>query len=56
METDNKPHTLKVENGSIAGCIWFIGWLFTLAFAGLNWWQSIIAVLLWPYYLGLAAR
>ncbi len=56
MVTENKPRTIKVENGSIAGSFWFIGWLFTLAFANLNWWQAIIGILLWPYYLGLAAR
>jgi hypothetical protein len=56
METENKTNILKVENGNVVGSIWFIGWLFTLGFAKITWWQSVIAVLLWPYYLGLAAR
>ncbi len=36
--------------------IWFIGWLFTIAFAKLIWWQAILALVVWPYYLGIAAR
>jgi hypothetical protein len=30
--------------------------LFTIAFAQLVWWQSILGLLVWPYYLGLAVR
>ena len=36
--------------------IWFIGWLFTIAFAKLIWWQAILGLVVWPYYLGIAAR
>jgi hypothetical protein len=39
-----------------AGTIWFIGWLFTLAFAQLIWWKAILALVVWPYYLGVALR
>jgi hypothetical protein len=31
---------------------WFAGWLFTIAFAKLIWWKAVLALLLWPYYLG----
>ena len=40
----------------VGGTIWFIGWLFTLAFAKLIWWQAILGIVIWPYYLGLALR
>jgi hypothetical protein len=33
-----------------------LGWLFTIAFAKLIWWQALLGLLIWPYYLGLAAR
>lgn len=33
---------------------WFIGWLFTLALAELIWWQALLAIFVWPYYMGLA--
>ena len=42
--------------GGVVGPVWFIGWLFTIAFAKLVWWQMIISLVVWPYYLGVAAR
>jgi hypothetical protein len=45
---------VKVDAG--VGIFWFIGWLFTIAFAQLVWWQAILGLLVWPYYLGLAVR
>ena len=33
------------------GPIWFMGWLFTIGYAGLVWWQIILAIVVWPYYL-----
>lgn len=38
--------------GGVAGGFWFAGWLFTLAFAHLIWWKAILALVVWPYYLG----
>ena len=35
---------------------WFAGWLFTIAYANLVWWKIILALVVWPYYLGLAVR
>jgi len=34
------------------GPIWFIGWLFTIGFAHLVWWEIILGIVVWPYYLG----
>ena len=42
--------------GGLVGSLWFIGWLFTWAFAHLVWWQIIVSIVIWPYYLGVAAR
>ena len=44
---------IKVD---VTGPIWFIGWLFTLAFAQLSFWQAILACVIWPWYLGMALR
>lgn len=38
------------------GLLWFGGWLFTLGFTKLVWWQVILGVLVWPYFLGLHVR
>ena len=50
----------KRKNGQAAagfgGIIWFAGWLFTIAYAHLVWWKIILALVVWPYYLGLAVR
>ena len=35
---------------------WVIGWMFTIAFAKLIWWQALLGLVVWPYYLGLAVR
>ncbi len=41
---------------SAAGLLWFGGWLFTLGFAKLVWWKAVLAVVLWPYFLGATIR
>jgi hypothetical protein len=37
---------------TLAGPIWFIGWLFTVGYVNLLWWQIILGIVIWPYYLG----
>ncbi|MBP9711028.1 MAG: hypothetical protein KBD50_02085 [Candidatus Pacebacteria bacterium] len=44
---------IKVENHSFLGGIWFIGWLFTIGFLSLTFWKGALALVLWPYYLGV---
>jgi len=39
-----------------AGAFWFMGWLFTIAFANLVWWKIILGIVVWPYFLGLHIR
>jgi hypothetical protein len=38
------------------GGLWYIGWLFTVAFAKLSFWRAILATIAWPYHLGLVIR
>ena len=44
----NGCHTIKV---SLAG-FWFAGWLFTLGLLKLMFWYGVLAIVIWPYYLG----
>lgn len=44
---------IKVENHGFTAFSWFAGWLFTIGFLGLSFWQGILAVVLWPYYIGV---
>jgi hypothetical protein len=37
------------------GGLWFIAWLFTIGLLHLTFWQGVLAVVIWPYYLGGAA-
>lgn len=50
----------KVKCGSGGGVgfggFWFVGWLFTLAFAKLTFWQALLGLFIWPYYLGMVLR
>jgi len=39
-----------------AGMLWFGGWLFTIGFAKLVWWKAVLALVIWPYFLGVMIR
>jgi hypothetical protein len=56
VDTEKKSNVIHVNPASTAGPIWFIGWLFTIAFAKLIWWQALLGLIIWPYYLGLAVK
>ena len=43
---------IRIEQHSVAGTAWFGAWLFTLGFLKLHFWKGVIALLLWPYFLG----
>jgi hypothetical protein len=43
---------IKIEQSSAAGMLWIAGWLFTIGFAKLTFFKGVLAILLWPYYLG----
>jgi hypothetical protein len=45
---------IKVENHTFSGGLWIAAWLFTIGFLKLTFWQGVIAVIIWPYYLGAA--
>jgi hypothetical protein len=34
------------------GDFWFAAWLFTIGFLHLGFWRAVLALLIWPYYLG----
>lgn len=48
------PHMdkIKIERHSATGTLWVLGWLFTIGFLHLGLWKTILAIILWPYYLG----
>ena len=44
---------IKIEQHTFAGGMWFTGWLFTIGFLHLGFWQGLLAIAVWPYYLGI---
>ncbi|WP_292023951.1 hypothetical protein [Maritimibacter sp. UBA3975] len=43
----------KIVVQSSLGMLWFAGWLFTLGYLQLGFFKGILALLLWPYYIGV---
>jgi hypothetical protein len=47
----------RANAGAALGPVWLIGWLFTIGYCGMPFfWQGVLALLIWPYYLGAALR
>jgi hypothetical protein len=44
---------IKIEQHSFTGSLWFAGWLFTIGFLHLTFWRGVLAIVLWPYYIGI---
>ena len=45
---------IRIEHHSLWGVLWFGAWLFTLGYLDLGFGKGLLALLLWPYYLGVA--
>jgi hypothetical protein len=45
---------IKVETHLFSGGAWFALWLFTIGFLQLSFWQGVLAIVIWPYYIGMA--
>jgi hypothetical protein len=54
MGEDKKVIRGKMEVAGLVGPIWVIGWLFTIGFTDLTFGRAVLAIVLWPYYLGAA--
>lgn len=44
---------IKIENHLLGGGVWFGAWLFTIGYLHLSFWQGVLAIIIWPYYLGV---
>jgi hypothetical protein len=44
---------IRVEQHSAGGLLWAVGWLFTIGVLQLTFWKGALALLIWPYYLGV---
>ena len=49
-----RKRKIRIKQHSGLGLVWFAGWLFTLGYLELSFWKGLLALLLWPYYIGEA--
>lgn len=47
---------IRIEQHSFVGTLWFGAWLFTIGLLHLSFWKAVLAILVWPYYVGVALR
>ena len=45
---------IRIEQHSAIGMLWFAGWWFTIGWLHLSFWKAVLALLVWPYYVGVA--
>lgn len=44
---------VQVINHTFMGGLWCASWLFTIGYLHLSFWKGVLAVVLWPYYIGV---
>lgn len=49
-----RSERIQIEQHSSAGLLWIAAWLFTVGFLEIGFWKGVLALLIWPYYLGSA--
>ena len=46
---------IRIEQHTFMGIAWFGLWLFTIGYLHLSFWRGVLALVLWPYYIGVHA-
>lgn len=54
-EADHRPRSITVSMPGI-GMLWFAAWMFTIGVAQLSFWKAVLALVIWPYLLGVLVR
>jgi hypothetical protein len=44
---------IKTEQHTFMMPVWAAAWLFTIGFLHLSFWKGVLAIVLWPYFLGV---
>jgi hypothetical protein len=50
---DRERHVTRIEQHGGLGLLWCAGWLFTIGYLDLSFWRGVLAILLWPYFMGV---
>lgn len=43
---------IRIEQHGGLGLLWFAGWLFSIGYLDLSFWRGLLALVLWPYFVG----
>ena len=43
---------IRISNTLSLGGLWFAGWLFSIGYLQLGFFQGLIGLVIWPYFLG----
>jgi hypothetical protein len=54
IDADKRPYRIKIEQHSAVGLLWIAGWLFSIGYLHFGLWQSLLALFIWPFYVGSA--
>jgi hypothetical protein len=49
---DDEMQKIRIEQHSSLGLIWIAAWLFTIGYLQLPFWQGLVALIVWPYFIG----
>ena len=41
-----------MDKNGLGGLLWCAGWLFTLGYLQLGFWKGLLAIFVWPYFIG----
>jgi len=44
---------IKIEQHSFTAFSWFAAWMFTVGFLHLAFWKAVLALVIWPYHIGV---
>lgn len=47
-----QKHT-RGTNIPLFGLVWIGSWLFTVGYLHLTFWKGVLAIVIWPYYIGV---
>jgi len=56
MSADRKPGGRITVGSRPEIPVWCVGWLFTIGYLKLTFWKAVLALIIWPYYIGVAVR
>lgn len=44
---------IRIEQHTLTGGMWLAAWLFTIGYLHLSFWKGVLALVVWPYFIGV---